>query len=484
MVSMPYRTFDDEARNIEDLAGTPVLVNIWASWCVPCKAELQGIIENEAALRDAGVRVIALTVDGIDPAHDSTPADARAMLERMGFGFESGIADEGLIAKLELYQNQVFEAHVPIPVPTSFLLDADGNLAAIYRGPVDAPRVIRDSQLPPAREALIQVASPFPGTWHTAPPTANRLALAEVMLDNGYLHDALKLMSIYRDEYVQENGQPPTLTRYAQFATNLGATLSRQGHMQIAAAITQEAIMADPSIAKPRANLGSMLIRMGQTEQGIEHLRAAVEMEPDSAFIRQLLGNALLDAGRPDEAIEQYRRVVELEPDHADAHNNIGIILGRQGDTDAALGYFIDAARLAPDNAHYRVNLARELLSRDRMDEAAEHLRHAATLPPQSPQLADAVARAIATAPLADRIDPQLAIDLAEYTVAQTQRRIPDALDTLGAAYANAGRFQEAAAVAREGAAVAREYQRNDIAELIEQHAALYASGKPYREAR
>jgi len=482
MVSMPYRTFDGSERNVEDLAGAPVLVNLWASWCAPCKVELQGMIDNEAALRDAGVQVIALSVDGIDPVHGTSPADARAMLERMGFAFQGGVADKALIEKLEIFQNQLFEAHVPIPVPTSFLIDAGGNLAAIYRGPVESERVIRDSRLSPSRDALLAAAAPFPGRWHTPPTTANRLTLAELLLDNGYLHDMLKIMSIYRAQYIQENSQPPTMRQYVELATNAGAALSREGHMQIAAAVTQEAIMADPSAAKPRANLGSMLVRMGQADQGIEQLLAAVELEPDDANTRQLLGNALLDAGREDEAVEQFRRVIELDPNHADAHNNMGIILARQGASAEVLAHFADAVRLAPDNAHYRANLGRELLRQGKPDEAAEQLREAVRLNPQSPPLADAVARVIATSSLADRIDPLLAIRLAEQAVAQTQRRVPDALDTLAAAYANAGRFKEAAAIAHEGANLAREYDRPEIAQIIEQHAALYEAGKPYRE--
>jgi tetratricopeptide (TPR) repeat protein len=147
------------------------------------------------------------------------------------------------------------------------------------------------------------------------------------------------------------------------------------------------------------------------------------------------------------------------------------------------MAHFTNAVRLAPDNAHYRVNFGRELLGQGRLDEAAEQVRQAVALNPQSPPLADAVARLIATSALADRIDPAVAVRLAEYAVAQTQRRMPEALDTLGAAYANAGRFEQAAAVAREGAALAREYQRPDIAEIIEQHAALYEAGNPYRES-
>ena len=71
---LPQLDYLDQAGATRDLGkfrGRPLLVNLWASWCAPCAKELAEITTHADALRDAGVQVLALAVDGLDPEASS-----------------------------------------------------------------------------------------------------------------------------------------------------------------------------------------------------------------------------------------------------------------------------------------------------------------------------------------------------------------------------------------------------------------------------
>ena len=50
-----------------DFAGQVILLNIWATWCVPCEAEMPSIQRLHEALGDSGLKVLAVSVDVAEP---------------------------------------------------------------------------------------------------------------------------------------------------------------------------------------------------------------------------------------------------------------------------------------------------------------------------------------------------------------------------------------------------------------------------------
>jgi tetratricopeptide (TPR) repeat protein len=123
---------------------------------------------------------------------------------------------------------------------------------------------------------------------------------------------------------------------------------------------------------------------------------------------------------------------------------------------------FRHALAVTAENPIAHAHLAAALLEGGRPAEAIAHYRESIRLRPDSAPVANALAWLLATTPEAELKNPYLAVQLAERAVGLSGGRDPRILDTLAAAYADAGRQEEAAAAAERALALARE--RGDAA--------------------
>jgi cytochrome c biogenesis protein CcmG/thiol:disulfide interchange protein DsbE len=113
------RTAISDARvSIHELRGHPVVVNFWASWCVPCKSEAPRLV---AAAKAHGGRVAFLGVDVQD-----FEADARHFLTRFRTNYVS-VRDGG---------DSTYSAFGLTGVPETYYLDARGRIVAHSVGEV------------------------------------------------------------------------------------------------------------------------------------------------------------------------------------------------------------------------------------------------------------------------------------------------------------------------------------------------------------
>lgn len=106
--------------SIADYRGEWVLVNLWASWCDPCRKEVPELERFARRFRDRNVVVL-----GIDVQDNSD--DALAFLDDF----------EPSYPQLRSVGEERSEAFGSTGVPENFLVDPEGNLALIWRGPVD-----------------------------------------------------------------------------------------------------------------------------------------------------------------------------------------------------------------------------------------------------------------------------------------------------------------------------------------------------------
>jgi tetratricopeptide (TPR) repeat protein len=122
------------------------------------------------------------------------------------------------------------------------------------------------------------------------------------------------------------------------------------------------------------------------------------------------------------------------------------------------------------------------LQEQDQPAEAARILQAGLDLMPWHPNMLNNLAWQLATASDEKLRDGAEAVRLAERLAAGPGGSDPSRLDTLAAAYAEAGKFDDAVRTAGRARELAQQAGRNDLAERISQRLNLYERGQPYRE--
>ncbi|MFT7669147.1 MAG: peroxiredoxin [Planctomycetota bacterium] len=161
MSAVHIPAFDNPNRRVVDLAGGPVLINLWASWCQNCIVELREFQKHEDELLATGLQIITMTTD----AEDQYPA-AKKLLERYGFTAGSGYVDPALQVTLEILIVEILGRPDNVSVPASLLIDANGQAVVLYNGPVEVKTLLADIETLSHMDPLIpSSAELFGGIW-------------------------------------------------------------------------------------------------------------------------------------------------------------------------------------------------------------------------------------------------------------------------------------------------------------------------------
>ena len=263
---------------------------------------------------------------------------------------------------------------------------------------------------------------------------------------------------------------------------NWGNAMTEAGNLVEAIELYRHAVDLRPDYAEAHNNLANALSRLGRLDEAFPHYRQAIDARPDYAEAHYNWANSLASRDRPDEAIDHYRRALQLNPNYAAAQNNWGETLARLGRFNEAIDHYQEAVRLQPGMASAHYNLAIALGRSGRLAEAIAHARQLVSLMPREPEGNRLLAWLMATHEAAGKNAPEQAVALAERACDLTHRRDIASLDTLAAALAAAGRFDEAVTTANEALQAARSAGRKALADEIEPRLRLYKDRKPYRE--
>ncbi len=115
------KNLDGSTFKVADRKGEVLLLNMWATWCAPCRAEMPALVKMQDEYRDQGFRVIGLNSD------DEELDDINKFVEEMKLNYEIVWADTAL-------QNELLKISKFPGIPQSFLVDRDGNLRGVFRG--------------------------------------------------------------------------------------------------------------------------------------------------------------------------------------------------------------------------------------------------------------------------------------------------------------------------------------------------------------
>ena len=386
---LPRLEYAGDSGQVERLAPTRTgfrLLTLWASWCQPCLVELSELAREDKRLREAGLEVLALNVDDLEDAVAARLRKAKATLEKLSIQMRGGVATRATVEVLDVVQRVLVTIPRPLALPSSFLIDSKGRLAAVYRGRVSSARLRKDLEdLSRSRPDPRAVAIPFPGRWFTKPFPPDLLAIPGKLVEISLASEALDYLQAHVARVGQ--GQPPT-----PLPTGMSA----------------------PHFVGLASRIGTGLRAQDKLDRAVTAYRMALAYGPRDWKVRSRLAATLKEHGRLVEALSEHRRVLELQPGYLPSGNSIAWILATISD----------------------------------------------------PSVRNA----------------QEAIGRAEELCRLTGHSMPSPLDTLAAAYAAAGRFEEAIKTARKAVEIATAMNEAELADKIRARLRLYEARRSYVE--
>jgi tetratricopeptide (TPR) repeat protein len=258
-------------------------------------------------------------------------------------------------------------------------------------------------------------------------------------------------------------------------------SLNELGKDEEAIKEAERAVELNPASSTAHLDL-AISAKRSDLERAIAEARHAIDLGPENSLAYPFLMNCLFESRRYDEAIQFGREWLSVTPYDAAAHSGLGSALAKNGDLVSAAAHLGYVMLLGPEAEQAHAQLRQILLSLAREPDALKRLREIAAGAPDSPRMLDEVAWLLATYPDPKARDGTEAVRLAERACALTERRIPALLDTLAAAYAEAGEFSHAISVAEEALNRAHAAGDDDAVKLSENILASLRENLPCRE--
>ncbi|HEX2497829.1 MAG TPA: TlpA disulfide reductase family protein [Actinomycetes bacterium] len=127
-------TLTGDRFDLGALRGKVVVLNVWASWCAPCRAEAPNLEQVYQSIRADGVAFVGLNTR-------DEPDNARAFERRVGISYPSVVDRDGEL--LVAFRGTL----PPAAIPTTLVIDREGRMAARALTPLSEP-MLRDLLAP------------------------------------------------------------------------------------------------------------------------------------------------------------------------------------------------------------------------------------------------------------------------------------------------------------------------------------------------
>ena len=507
---LSFETWGGKKQPIHATKGERLLILFWASWCPSCLQELKEIATHEEQIRAAGLNILALSVDGLNgPSLDAT--EANRILDSIGFSFRSGRAGKSLIQQLQSIHILKTE-NSELPLPFSILLDHRSRLVAVHRGPIDIRDVLSADQ-PDETDILSQFekASTLGGT--SLSQSVAREALQRAEADGRFKYGHKLQEAGLLERAAEQYEQVLNILPGSEKALNAAAgALSESGHFEAAKVHLEKILQADPDSIDTHVNLGSIYlaqnnfalakqhynkaiklssndpqvyfqraiveIKLGQIKKSLTDLNAALALDPDFTQAQFQRGICLMKIGKTEDALRDFNTVLRREPQYGPAYKRRGIARLQAKMYEKSLGDFSQAIKLSSPDAELYNNRGMAYAALNNYAFAINDYNKAIELnQEEAPQIFNNLAWLLATCSDSTHRNGELAIQYAKQACELSQWSYYGALDTLAAAYAENGRFDEAVRWQKRSLSYAPEKSKAELKARLK----LYEQGEPYR---
>jgi tetratricopeptide (TPR) repeat protein len=217
--------------------------------------------------------------------------------------------------------------------------------------------------------------------------------------------------------------------------------------------------------------------------EATEYFSKALRLDSGCLLARLGLAEALANMGKIEEALREAERAAMDHPNEGAPQTQLGLLFDFSGHAEEAVLHFKRALAAAPGGPDTHQQLADCLTQLGRGEEVIAVYREGLRIHPLDHRLLNNLAWLLATGPEANLRDGAEAVSLAERACQLTRFSDPFLIGTLGAAYAEAGRFDEAIATAKRARDIALLAAQPEIAEKNRTLLERYEAHEPYHQA-
>jgi tetratricopeptide (TPR) repeat protein len=352
--------FAGQVQNLSSLRGKPMLLNFWAAGAERCKDDWIAFNQRHAAWADQGLQLLSVNLD--------SPADAesvRALVRERRLSFPILRGSEDVAAIYNILYRYLFDRHRDLALPTSFLINAEGEIVKVYQGPVDVKYVEQDFRhIPQTSAERLARALPFPGVTDTIEFGRNYLSYGSVFFQRGYLDQA---EASFRIALRDDPSSAEAL--YGIGSVYLDQQKTTEARESFERALKLRASYPD-TLANSWNNLGLLAAREGRTSEAVGYFQEALKLNPDHLISLDNLGSAYREQKRWDDARRTYERALDVSPNDAEATYGLGMVFAQNDDTARAFYSLQRALKLRPVYPEALNNLGILYLRTQRRDQA------------------------------------------------------------------------------------------------------------------
>lgn len=310
--------------------------------------------------------------------------------------------------------------------------------------------------------------------------------LREVHGEDGDQHNVrgqvLLQMRRYADAAEQFRAGLAVQPQRRGLAINLSFALVGMNQADEALALLQKFHTAKPEVDRVLERYARLLNQLGRADEAQRLVLQAMQNQPQDAR-QQFLGGVLLsEFGLREQAAQALEYVLKLDPTFAEAHYELGLYEQSRGDMAAARRHWEAAIAAHPAYEDPRLELTRVLLRNREYGPAAKLLREGVAALPGSDSFAIALAWILATCPDDTLRNGSEAVQLARRVAEHYAYAEPAPLDTLAAACAEVGAWDDACRFAAAAAQAAEQKGQASLATEIRARLAGYQQQQPHRD--
>ena len=224
--------------------------------------------------------------------------------------------------------------------------------------------------------------------------------------------------------------------------------------------------------------MGYIAAEKGDLDQAVRLFNQALELDPSNQNSHINLGVALLKQNQITEARFHFDYVVKQNPMHLEAQLNLGNVQALLGDMESSLDHYKKVLEIDPTHGKGHYNMAFSLNKLGRFQDAISHYEQALQILPEDIGSLNNLSWILATCSNGSFRNGDRAVELAYYACQLTEFNNAAVIDTMAAAYAQAGKFELAVAAAKRSLSITKPTESRF--ELRNRLLQLYMEGKAF----